>query len=54
MKIANDIKMGGNRDCGQNFDIFHMFLSGHIAPLLCVCVLEDARSTADVLQEFES
>lgn len=41
--------MGANRDCGQNFDIFYIYLSGHITPLLHIRIPEDTRSTADVL-----
>lgn len=40
--------MGADRDCVQNFDMFSIYVSGHITSLH-ICILEDTRSTAEVL-----
>lgn len=43
-------EMGANRDCRQKFDVFYIYLSGHITPLLYIHSLEGTASTAEVLQ----
>lgn len=48
VKIRDDIN-GSKQELWSEFRIFYIYLSDHTTPLLCSCILEDTRSTAEVL-----